>query len=78
MFDQDDYTQATAEELAKGKTKVRNKRSMQFGKDRNRQGESSQDGKYTRPLRTLESQNDDLAGIDLKRVTKLSDVESES
>lgn len=76
MFNDQDYTQATAEELAKGKTKVRNKRSMQFGKDRNQQNGQVQDGKYTRPIRTFETQDDDLAGINLKRVTKLSDLDN--
>jgi len=77
MFDSTDYTQATAEELAKGKTQVRTKRSMQLGRDRNRQNGNVSDGKYSRPIRTFEKIDDDLADIDLRRVTKLKDVESE-
>lgn len=75
MSFESDYTQTTAEELAKDKNKIRNKRNMQFGKDRNRQDNTVADGKHSRPLRTYEDES--FTNFNLKRVTKLSDVESE-
>jgi len=77
MFD-DSYSEATAEELAHGKNKARQNRNMRLNRDRRKTENQGWEVKISRPIRQLYSgDNSEIAGIDLKRVTRLSDLTTE-
>lgn len=76
MIDDENYSQATAEELAQNKNKARVNRSLRLKKDRAKV-ESAGELKPRQHVRELQADDSDIAGINLRRVTKLADVEVE-